>query len=281
VQRLVRVAVTFLADAQGPDGDCHNRRSANGKWADRRGTGDWWGRSMWGLGAASRSADDWVKQVSLHCFERGAQQRSSWPRAMAFAALGAADVLDAEPGNRTALSVLADAADVIGRPTDDPAWPWPEARLTYANAVLPDAMIAAGNALGRPQLVGDGLALLGWLLEHETCGGHLSVTPSGGAGPRDAAPRFDQQPIEVAALAEGCARAALTTGDERWARAVADAAAWFMGANDVGCPMWDTSTGGSYDGLRADGPNENQGAESTLALVATFQHAQRLQVVHR
>ena len=51
--------------------------------------------------------------------------------------VGAADVLDAEPGNRAALSVLADAADVIGGPTDDPAWPWPEARLSYANAVLP------------------------------------------------------------------------------------------------------------------------------------------------
>ena len=44
---------------------------------------------------------------------------------------------------------------------------------------------------------------------------------------------------------------------------------------------WDTFTGGSYDGLGADGPNENQGAESTLALVATLQHAQHLKVVHR
>ena len=32
--------------------------------------------------------------------------------------------------------------------------------------------------------------------------------------------------------------------------------------------MWDPATGGGYDGLHADGPNLNQGAESTLALIS-------------
>jgi hypothetical protein len=36
--------------------------------------------------------------------------------------------------------------------------------------------------------------------------------------------------------------------------------------------MWDRATGGGYDGLTPDGPNLNQGAESTLALIATLQH---------
>ena len=37
--------------------------------------------------------------------------------------------------------------------------------------------------------------------------------------------------------------------------------------------MWDPETGGGYDGLTATGPNLNQGAESTLALITTLQHA--------
>ena len=86
-------------------------------------------------------------------------------------------------------------------------WPWPEPRLTYANATLPEAMIAAGSALDRPVLLQHGLDLLDWLLARETQQGHLSVTPVGGSGPDDEGPGFDQQPIEVAALADACARA--------------------------------------------------------------------------
>jgi hypothetical protein len=40
--------------------------------------------------------------------------------------------------------------------------------------------------------------------------------------------------------------------------------------------MFDTDTGGGYDGLTADGPNLNQGAESSLAVLSTFQHARRV-----
>lgn len=53
------------------------------------------------------------------------------------------------------------------------------------------------------------------------------------------------------------------------------AAAWFQGANDIGELMWDPETGGGFDGLHADGVNRNQGAESTLAVLSTFQQAQR------
>ena len=64
-----------------------------------------------------------------------------------------------------------------------------------------------------------------------------------------------------------------------WREGVRVAADWFMGDNDTGEPMWDPDTGGGYDGLHADGVNTNQGAESTLALIATLQHARRLSSV--
>jgi len=58
-------------------------------------------------------------------------------------------------------------------------------------------------------------------------------------------------------------------------------AAWFLGDNDAGTPMWDPATGGGYDGLTRQGPNLNQGAESTLALIATLQHLRNLIRAHR
>ena len=161
-------------------------------------------------------------------------------------------------------------------PATTPPGRGPKPRLAYANAVLPEAMIAAGVALDRPDLVQHGLDLLGWLLEHERSDGHLSVTPVGGATLGDPRPAFDQQPIEVAALADACARAASIDDDPRWTEGIAAAAAWFAGDNDGQHVMWDPDTGGGFDGLMATGVNLNQGTESTLALLATRQHARGL-----
>jgi hypothetical protein len=196
---------------------------------------------------------------------------------MVFAALGAAEVLAIDPSHARARLLLVDAADKIGRPSPlDTQWPWPEPRLSYANAAVPEALIAAGDALGRTELIDHGLVLLGWLLDRETVDGHLSPTPVGGSGPGDHAPAFDQQAIEVAAMADACHRAYSVTGDHVWLNGIQMAAGWFDGDNDAGTPMFDADSGGGYDGLHATGPNLNQGAESTLALLSTLQHSRRL-----
>lgn len=274
---LTDLSLRFLEAAQGDGGRYRNRLSSEGRWEDRPSTEDCWGRSIWGLGTAARSAQaDDVRGRARRQFDRAVTGRSRWPRAMAFAVLGAAEMIAADPGHLGARLLLADAADAMSRPRPDRGWPWPEARLSYANAVLPEAMIAAGAALGRPVLLRDGLALLGWLVDRQTRGGHLSVTPAGGAGPADAGPSFDQQPIEVAAIADACTRAARIDDDPRWVQGVAMAVGWFVGDNDRHVVMWDQAGGGGFDGLEAGGANLNQGAESTLALLSTLQHGRRL-----
>ena len=86
-----------------------------------------------------------MRQSALAYFDHGAEQRSPWRRAMAFAGLGAAEVLDVDPRHGRARDLLADAVTTIGPLGADPRWPWPEPRLAYANAVLPEALIAAGQ----------------------------------------------------------------------------------------------------------------------------------------
>lgn len=276
VRELGRTAFHFLAEAQNVHGRIRNRRSANGRWHGRHGVEDCWGRSMWAFGTAARRApEEWMRASAISYFDHGSSQRSPHRRAMAFAALGAAEVAEYDPRHRRARELLADAIVSIGTPSADADWPWPEPRLSYANAALPEALIAAGHALDRPDVVADGLALLRWLLDRESFDGHLSPTPVGGAGPGDRAGRFDQQPIEIAALADACHRAHVVTGDDEWQDGVDLAIAWFAGDNDLGAVMWDPDTHGGYDGLTPTGPNLNQGAESTLALIATLQYASR------
>ena len=77
-------------------------------------------------------------------------------------------------------------------------------------------------------------------------------------------------------MADACERAAAVTADTSWLEGVDMAWRWFEGDNDTGAVMWDPETGGGYDGLTATGPNLNQGAESTLALISTQQLALRL-----
>jgi hypothetical protein len=257
--------LSFVLAAQDADGRFRNRRGTDLRWRGAPSVEDCWGRGLWALGAA---ADD---PRALTAFDRGARWRAPWTRAMAFAALGAAELLRVQPEHRGALDLLGAAAELIGRSAPGPDWPWPEPRLTYANAVLPEALLAAGHALDAPALVADGLRLLGWLLDAQIRDGHLSVVPVAGRGPLDSGPGFDQQPIEAAALADACARAHAITGDDRWLDGIHRAAAWFLGANDAGVSLYDPGSGGGCDGLERGGRNENQGAESTLALVSTLQ----------
>ena len=139
-------------------------------------------------------------------------------------------------------------------PRADAAWPWPEARLRYANAVLPEAMIAAGAALDRQMLLQQGLDLLAWLLEHETLRpasvGHARRrfrTRRHPAGVRPAAHRSGRDRRRL------CPRRSVD-GDRRWVDGLGAAAAWFLGDNDGRHVMWDPDTGGGYDGLTPRGP---------------------------
>ena len=277
VTALGERCLAFLVHAQATDGASHNRLGYDRRWEDQPGLGDWWGRSLWGSGtAAARGRSARFRADALVHFEAGAACRSPSPRAMAFAALGAAEVLTVRSDHAGARDLLKAAGAALSSERTDEAWPWPEPRLGYANARWAESLIVAGWGLEDDRLVDEGVRLLEWLLGVETAGDHLSLTPVGGWAPGEPRPGFDQQPIEAAALADACARAYLVTGAEHFVAGVSRAVAWFLGTNDTQIPMYDAKTGGGYDGLERDGRNDNQGAESTIALISTLQQGIRL-----
>jgi hypothetical protein len=274
--RLRDCYLTFVLAAVCEDGSCHNRMDITGRWSDSPGLGDWWGRAVWGLGmAAARSPLPDERARALMGFRVVAQRRAADSRSMVFACLGAGEILRARPGEQAARQLARDAISVIDTSRPDRDWPWPEPRLRYANAAVAEALLIGGEVLADRAVAARGLELLAFLLRVEIRDRHLSVTPVGGRGPGDLGPGFDQQPIEVAAIAGACGTAYRLTNDPRWLIGTSLAWRWFLGDNDSGTPMFDPVTGAGYDGLQADGPNLNQGAESTLALLSTVQDVRR------
>ncbi len=269
---LTDVCLAFLRDSQGADGLICNRRNAHAEWTTGPSSADHWGRALWGLGtAAARSDRPAIASAARAAFEGSAAIRSPYLRAMVFAGLGAAEVLAVDPDDQLARRLLRDAVLRIG-PVGDEPWPWPEPRLRYANAAIPEVLLLGGYYLDDPYLVEEGARLLRWLLQQECSDGFFSVVPSGGWELGEPRPAFDQQPIEVAALVDAAVTALLVTGDASWRRFVERGAAWFAGANDGGIPMADPRLGAGFDGLRRNGRNANCGAESTLAYLGVAQH---------
>lgn len=280
VVRLRGRYLRFVVSAVRPDGTCHNRFDRAGPRGSETGLGDWWGRALWALGVAAALADtSSMRSTAIVSFRIAAQQRSPFSRSMAFAALGAGELLRVAPGEPAARKLLRDAAKAVVPDDADttPDWPWPEPRLRYANATVAEALLMAGDALPNKAILTSGLDLLAFLLRVETRADRLSVTPVSGRGPGEFGPAYDQQPIEVAAIADACATAYRITTDPRWLGGIQLAWRWFLGHNDSRTPMFDPATGAGYDGLQQGGRNLNQGAESTLAMLSTAQHARHIQ----
>ena len=103
--------LSFVLAAQVPDGRFHNRRHADRSWPDAPSVEDCWGRALWGLGTAVARAPQ-LRRARLAAFDRGAALRSPHRRAMAFAALGAAEVLDVVPQHAGARGAARGGRDV-------------------------------------------------------------------------------------------------------------------------------------------------------------------------
>jgi hypothetical protein len=147
-------------------------------------------------------------------------------------------------------------------------WRWFEDSLTYDNARLPHALIVGGAALGRRELTETGLDALRWLGDESGLAeGTLRLTGHLGRHRTEAAPGGgDEQPLDASAFVSAELAAYAITGDAENAIRAQRAFDWFLGRNRLHRPLYDFATGGCGDGLGDEVPNENQGAESTLAV---------------
>ncbi len=248
-------------------GGWRNRLDDDGGWETAKGSDDCHGRAIWALGVAMRDGPSSHLDAVREAFVAGAALDSPWLRSNAYACLGAAAAAEDPVVGAAAGRLLERLRARLPHPRHG-SWRWPEERLTYANARIPEAYIAIGNTLAERRTLDAGLELLEWLVGVEWSGEWFSFTPVAGRGPGETGPAFDQQPIEAWAMVDACIRAGEITGDGTWGGYAEAAAEWFFGRNDVGVALYEPVTGAGYDGLTPDGVNSNRGAESTLSALA-------------
>jgi len=273
-QRLARTYLSFLHDAQLPDGRFHNFMSFDRRWLDDVGSEDSIGRAIWALGVGTRCAPkaSWralCDEMIMRAAPRAAEL--TFIRARAYAALGLSQAYDATGRNRTALRDvlrgLGDAFTAAHAAAAAPNWDWFEDDMTYDNARLPEACIRLGMVLDDRNLLDLGLRTLEFY-ESVTFEDRTFV-PIGnmgwhGRGARRA--RYGQQPLEAAAMVDAELVAFSATGEIHYRRSAESALEWFYGRNTRDAVM--ASGGGCFDGLEELGVNRNMGAESTLAYLA-------------
>ncbi|MEO7110775.1 MAG: glycosyltransferase family 4 protein [Polyangiaceae bacterium] len=258
-----------------PLGRFRNFMSYSRSWIEDYGSEDSHARSLWALGTlVGRSSDPGRQSLGGSIFHRAlpAVLTFTSPRAWAYALLGIDEYLRAFEGDSNVQAVgkeLADKLLALHERTVQPDWPWFEDRLTYCNARLAQAMIAAGTRMGNAEMTTAGLTSLEWLVSVQWSEDkYFAPIGSNGFHVRgQAKASFDQQPVEACATIAACMQAYRDTGNIVWLSHARRQFSWFLGQNQLQQSLYDATTGGCRDGLHVDRVNENQGAESTLSFL--------------
>ena len=250
------------------------------KWLEETGSDDSHGRALWALGTVlGFSITPTLHNMAGRVFQQSllAILETTSPRAWAFALIGIHEYLERYAGDRRASQVLQELAGRLLRLYQDnraDGWNWFENKLTYCNAALSHAMLLCGQSMPNTQMIEAGFESLIWLADIQRAdaeGKHFVPIGSNGFYEKGKErPRFDQQPVEAQAMVSACLEAYRITREKKWYNESRRAFEWFLGRNDLHLPVYDPTTGGCRDGLHPDRPNENQGAESTLAFLQSL-----------
>lgn len=287
---LNRVAIylSFLEHARCPVRGFHNFLSYQRDWLDAAGTGDCQGQAVLaiaevlgsglpkGFRALARELIDAVMPAlaDLRSLRAQAYVVLAWGR---LCEAGVRDVDEFENVAQQAARRLVECY-LRSKRSD---WPWFEAQLTYANAVLPQALFVAARCWpDEPlrEIAEESFAFLDGVTTADGVFwpiGNSDWYPHG-----EAKSLYDQQPVEAATMADAALAAFAYRGDAKYFEIFRRAQGWFHGRNSLGEKLADVATGACCDGLVPSGVNRNQGAESTLAFLWTALLAADVQKSH-
>lgn len=147
-------------------------------------------------------------------------------------------------------------------------WHWYEDYMTYANNVLPEAMMFSYLATNNKEYKKVAEVSFDFLLSQYFMKGKLKVITNRGWFKKNNERIFyGEQPIEVSTTIVALDLFYEVTRKIKYKSQLEIAFSWFLGNNHLNQIMYNTKNGASYDGLEDINININQGAESTLCFL--------------
>lgn len=144
-------------------------------------------------------------------------------------------------------------------------WKWFENYLTYANGVLPEAMLYAYLATGKLKYKNVAIDSFDFLLSKMFFNNQFKVISNNGWYFKGKDHNiYGEQPIDVSYTIQTLDLFYKTTKNVKYNNLKKKAFSWFLGKNHLNETMYNPITGGCYDGLEQTHVNLNQGAESTI-----------------
>lgn len=151
--------------------------------------------------------------------------------------------------------------------TDD--WQWFEGYLTYANSILPEALLCAYLATGDENYKEIAKTSFDFLLSKIYKKNNIKVISNQGWLKRGQEINVEkvggEQPIDVSYTIMALSKFYNVFKTQNYLKKMDIGFSWFLGNNHLNQIIYNPCTGGCYDGLEETYVNLNQGAESTVS----------------
>jgi len=173
------------------------------------------------------------------------------------------------PENLIIIKTLADRLVQMYKHESDDKWRWFEGYLTYANSILPEAMLYAWLLTRDITYKDIALSSFDFLLSHTFNENGIKVISNKNwlqKGQETASFAIGgEQPIDVAYTIMTLSKFYDVFKSENYRLKMVKAFNWFLGDNSLHQIVYNPCTAGCYDGLEENHVNLNQGAESTVS----------------
>lgn len=144
-------------------------------------------------------------------------------------------------------------------------WAWFEEYMTYANSILPEALLYAFLTTQEITYKNIATASLDFLLTKSFKNGQFKSISNNGWYHKDQKTKeYGEQPIEVGYTIEALELFYKTFRTPKYLALMHTAFSWFLGNNHLKQLIYNPLSGGCHDGLEKYNVNLNQGAESSI-----------------
>jgi glycosyltransferase involved in cell wall biosynthesis len=277
--RFIRLYLNFIVDCLQPNGNFLNYMDENGQFTaqnDSTNLEDANGRAIWALGLLSsleRKLPNSIITLANNALELALPSAIEMhsTRAMGFIIKGLyyRSLVCQSDADTTKVTLLANRMVQMYRHEADANWHWFESYFTYANSILPEALLCAYEMTGNKHYREIATTSFDFLLSKTFGNEGINVVSNKGWMHRKVSyiprPIGGEQPIDVAYTIMALDRFNRTLHDTTYRQKITTAFDWFLGRNHLHQTIYNPCTGGCYDGLEEHSVNLNQGAESTVS----------------